>query len=378
MSKLLHVEGIRGLACFIVLISHMALTLFPVLTHGIDASGLHQVQKAIFNSPFSFFYSGKFSVYIFFVLSGYILAYAGTIKGTGSNIANMAIRRYPRLMIPAFVSVLLSIIVFQLFSDSHHEQIWINNLGQFDWSVPGALYDGTIGIFIHGVSDYNPVLWTMKTELIGSFIVFGLCYLVVCKKDNILIIELAVLVASAMLLGLGSFVFISGYLFFRYGVDTSKMIFLPLLLVGLYLAGYHNESSSYFNLDQIIKNEELLQQVMSALGALIVGYIALFTPCVKKLFAKSLFVFMGKVSFSVYLIHMSIMFALCEPALNFFTIIMGSDIAPLSLALLIIAMVYSSGYIFYLCVDKNGMKIAKKVQQKIRHSKCEVLAEKTY
>lgn len=40
-----------------------------------------------------------------------------------------------------------------------------------------ALYSGGVGAFIYGDNRYNPVLWTMQIELLGSFIIYFTCYL---------------------------------------------------------------------------------------------------------------------------------------------------------------------------------------------------------
>jgi peptidoglycan/LPS O-acetylase OafA/YrhL len=70
MGKVKLVEGIRGIACVVVILSHLLLTFFPHV-HGFDLEILQEmsVLNIIHDFPFGFLYAGGAAVYIFFVLS---------------------------------------------------------------------------------------------------------------------------------------------------------------------------------------------------------------------------------------------------------------------------------------------------------------------
>lgn len=118
-DKLLYIEGIRGVACFMVVLSHLALVFYP---------GLHEkdlitngIQQYIFDSPLPFFYSGTAAVYIFFVLSGYVLTF-GIMKNKDilASISMMTIRRYFRLAPPVVASCILAYAAMKLISSDIH------------------------------------------------------------------------------------------------------------------------------------------------------------------------------------------------------------------------------------------------------------------
>lgn len=101
-----------------VLLSHLILTFFPYMHVAVNETGLHEnkIQTLIYNSPFGFFYSGKAAVFIFFVLSGFILTKVCLREGNSPiKIFSMSIKRYPRLMIPVLASCLIAYASFYLF-----------------------------------------------------------------------------------------------------------------------------------------------------------------------------------------------------------------------------------------------------------------------
>ena len=141
------------------------------------------------NSPFTFFFSGLSAVYIFFALSGYILTAVALKPGRQLlRILSMSLKRYPRLMIPALVSCILAIILLGLGDISHPALSGpFKDVRNFDYTFGGAVFSGAIDSFVlSGRSLYNPVLWTMKIELIGSFLVYVLCINSVVPKSRIL------------------------------------------------------------------------------------------------------------------------------------------------------------------------------------------------
>ena len=110
MVKLNSAESIRGLACLAVVFSHLSLSFFPFLHHFNPAEvSTSTWQSLIHHSPFAFWYSGTAAVFLFFVLSGFVLSYAILRKPAQAEfkIKSMLIKRYPRLAIPAVISCLV-------------------------------------------------------------------------------------------------------------------------------------------------------------------------------------------------------------------------------------------------------------------------------
>ncbi len=373
-NKLLAVEGVRGVACFMVVLAHLSLFFFPELYMGVPEYSGHEVQFLIRQSPFAFFYSGLSAVYIFFVLSGYILtAVALNPDRPLIRILSMSIKRYPRLMIPALFSSVLAFILLTFIDVSHPLLVGpFGDLHNFDYTLGGSLFSGAIDVFfLSGRSLYNPVLWTMKIELIGSFLVYLLCVNSVSLKVRILpfifLCLIAALVATRSIehrFGLGLICFIGGYLFRIYGTEISTAKSTIVMIIGLYLAGAHNDSYSY----RLI--EMFLGTYTYALGNFLSGffivYAVIFGAKINKIFSRPLPVFMGKVSFSVYLIHFLFISTLGIYLFGVFFEHFGSyEIAAVFASCITVAFTYASSVFFYRYVDSKGMLLSNEISKAI-------------
>ncbi|MFT4020946.1 MAG: acyltransferase family protein, partial [Acinetobacter sp.] len=158
MGKLNAAESIRGLACLAVVFSHLSLSFYPYLhKFGRDDHARGQWDYFIHHSPFAFWYSGTAAVFVFFVLSGYVLTYA-ILKNQNvpKKVLEMSLKRYPRLAIPAFGSCILIWLAFSLTDIS---SLWINSwLRSFtteNITLTQAAYEGTIGAFLFAESSTN-------------------------------------------------------------------------------------------------------------------------------------------------------------------------------------------------------------------------------
>ena len=81
-DKIDSVDGVRGLACLMVILSHLSLIFFPYVFSGRVSEMRSDIEYYIYHSPLTFFYSGTSAVFIFFTLSGFILTYACFSKRT--------------------------------------------------------------------------------------------------------------------------------------------------------------------------------------------------------------------------------------------------------------------------------------------------------
>lgn len=400
-SRLLAVEGVRGAACFMVVLAHLILFFFPHLYLGAPEGSDREIQKLIRDSPFAFFYSGLAAVYIFFVLSGYILTAVALNKGYSRNrVLSMVIKRYPRLGIPATFSCIIAFAI--LFSIdlkviSHpllvgpfsKGSLWGSEaiFGNFDYSLHGAIFSGAIDVFfLSGRSLYNPVLWTMEIELIGSFIVYILCVAFAKKTGqaeqpkkadvrSILLqsLPLFILIVVASLVairavdhrfGIGLICFIAGFLFRIYGVNISTAKSMTLLIAGLYLAGAHNDSGSYGLIARFVG--KYTYELCNALSGLLIVYAVIHGEKLYDAFSNRVSVFMGKVSFSVYIIHFPIIATLGVYLFGVFFDNFGSyEISAILASIFTVLFIYAASVLVYIYIDLKGMNFSNFLSRKI-------------
>jgi peptidoglycan/LPS O-acetylase OafA/YrhL len=174
-DRALEIDGIRGWASLSVVLYHTFHEMFVRLLPALDSRWL---------APF---FNGRLAVCVFFVLSGDALTTTFFSRG-GSDarpIDRLLVRRYTRLTIPILMSCALVFFLRAAHADWHapatlviHRPEWLGQLIAFDFSVVGLLRYALLGVYVsHSkATSYNPFLWTMSIEMLGSMLVFLMCY----------------------------------------------------------------------------------------------------------------------------------------------------------------------------------------------------------
>ena len=178
-KKVEYLDGLRGWAALTVVIDHWMMMGYEDPTT--DAtSGLWCAW--FLRTPLRLLVDGGFAVAIFFTLSGYVLLarFFAQPKKTSIVYGGM-VRRYPRLMIPALVSLLLyySWLHFgpwEGFSGCHavgevlndHPQ---NSTSAISFGAGAVLLNGLVGQWTYEPAIYT-IQWTLQIELIASLAVY--------------------------------------------------------------------------------------------------------------------------------------------------------------------------------------------------------------
>jgi peptidoglycan/LPS O-acetylase OafA/YrhL len=373
--KILAAEGLRGVASQVVIFHHLSLAFFPYMHNyrGKQFTGA-PIQDFIHNSPIGFFYSGTAAVFVFFVLSGYILTHTIFSKEEKMlQVVLMCLKRYFRLVIPVLTICVITFLLFSLIHVNENQDYspWIASYGSGGHSLMEAIFSGSIDtFFLSGSSPFNPVLWTMKIELSGSFLIFLLCALKI--KRNSPVVSVLTLVVLAYLIevellrkifGLGLIAFIVGYWIYWYGKAIPLKVSFPVFIVGLYFAGAEYSSSSYQWIPESMGQYTYLAG--NFLAGCIIVYTVVWGSHFNAMFSRKLCVSMGKVSFSTYLLHMPVLYALGLP---FFDLLTKQNapyvVASLLTSFLTLLGTYVISSYFYQYVDRNGIVLSNRLAQK--------------
>jgi peptidoglycan/LPS O-acetylase OafA/YrhL len=228
--RLSELDGIRGWASLSVLLYHVFWESFGVLHSG-------------FRNAFTAFpLNGTLAVSIFFVLSAEALSISYLVTKDRKALTRLVTKRYLRLTIPILFSCLLVFALMKLeftySTQASHilgRDDWLGRFVRFDPSFGGMLHYSLLGVYLgNGVGSYNPFLWTMGMELMGSIVIFVLLFADEhLKKVNVILVVLtAALLADSSFLGC----FTAGLLFARF---RSHGVFDRLQATGsIQLPGY--------------------------------------------------------------------------------------------------------------------------------------------
>lgn len=368
MSKINSAESIRGLACMAVVLSHLSLAFAPFLHNfeRLPSSG-NSVIDWIHHSPFGFLYSGSGAVFIFFVLSGYVLSYAIlSKKDIPLKIKSMALKRYPRLAIPAGISCLVAFAILSIPVDtSNILGNWMQKYGTSNATIFDALYEGFIGSFLFGYINTNWVLWTMQIELIGSFVLFALLY--IYNFNNKLFIPIALIsplpfAIISPVVALGIYAFVFGIFIYLYGKKIPTILSILFLIIGLYFAGVHNTSDSYSLFTSVLGTKTSV--LLNFAAGLFVVYSILMNEKLSQFLDKKPLVWLGTLSFSIYLLHIPLIYLVAVPSFNFILDLSNSYATSAilsSIILITITLLLSHFYSKY--IDQLSIKVANRIEK---------------
>lgn len=322
-NRFWELEGLRGVASVIVVISHFLLAFYSLAflgyNSGFSVGQNMRFEDNIYGNPLSVFLSGSFAVAIFFVLSGFVLSIGFFQTGKLDIVKKLAAKRYLRLMIPALTSILIAY-VLMIFGLSWAHQVaeitqsgWLMSAWNFSPDFFKALKDGLYGIFIDNGNEYNGALWTMTTEFFGSFMVFG--FLALFSQFKYRWVLYAVLFLATFNTWYMAFVIgmVLAELYSR-GILVQKsrnwLLILLLLTIGLFLGGYPRFGTQGTLYEVLVPNVEGINWfiVNLTIGATIIIAVVLGAKQIAKLFTNKHIRRLGKYTFSMYLIHLSILY----------------------------------------------------------------------
>ncbi|WJZ70095.1 acyltransferase [Pantoea phage PA-1] len=378
-GKIDYLDGMRGIAAVFVIFSHCFLWFAPQMHTGIDLHGLKE--KLIFNSPFTFFFKGGSAVTLFFVLSGYVLAKSCMPSNNPSEyILCAAKRRYIRLGIPVFASIVISYLLTQMgafraeslgsYSALSHK--YVEQLPFIHF-----IFDSLIGGMIYGNGEFNYVLWTINIEFFGSLFVYATMAVFYNYMKSLRVCS----ISAAILLMTSQTDFIVYQSMFFYGcflatfkineVNSNKYaLFAPaiMMFIGLYLQGFSAfswRSISYSflvditnGINKLIGRDFLWNIIIPSVGSIFIISCISINANIFKWLSKKVFRFYGRISFSLYLLH-SFVLAIVAPWIYMLS---GNGLLSAAIASLVVLTITTLVSIpFFKYIDRGAIRISKKI-----------------
>jgi peptidoglycan/LPS O-acetylase OafA/YrhL len=367
-GRIAALDGLRGGAAFIVVVYHYLCLLHPGLAPNMTAT-----PARIADTPLGLLWNGPFAVSVFFVLSGFVIAGAAD-RRRDILVANL-VTRYLRLALPVLGSVILAWALLSLFptaADTLRATLadpspWFVHTYQGDAipSFAGAVYDGLVGNFREGGSRLNNVLWTMRIEFLGSIGLFGL-YWFVRGWLRFVLLGLAGIgivlffrdVYLAFVLGAGL------YEVAKAGLLARLPLFLaPMALVGGVLLGAPGQGTwarwGLMELPGRLTPGNPRGLVPIGAATLFV-YATLAMPAFARVLCQGLLQWLGRISFSLYLVHVPLLYTLVAYA--HVTLPVGE--APIALAYF--AGTLALAHLFTLAVDEPSLRLLRTVRDRLR------------
>jgi len=273
----------------------------------------------VLTSPLiSIFYNGRFAVYVFFVLSGYVLTKTYFDANTTSELKKRIVGRYFRLNVPVASILIVSYIVYalNLYAD-------INSLKSSEFGILLNKYFKDIAFIevikaagfktiILGENILNPPTWTIKVEFVGS--IYLLLFYIF--QNRIASIKYYVPLLGAVLVYFYEYSSLHYFALFLGSliniIKPSKTLMIILIITGGFLASYQLNSYVYSFLPSlsIIGLNPLFDIEVYCLCGSFLLVLPIANGYGRKFWELKSIQYLAKISFSLYLIHFIVLCSL--------------------------------------------------------------------
>lgn len=362
-------DSLRGLAALSVMLGHF-LQVFPKFTAYTYPKGYDNIVNLLKYTPLHLFWAGGEAVIFFFILSGFVLALP-FLNNKGVEYPKYLVRRVCRIYIPYIAAVAVAIAARLALAHDELERgsMWIKSIwtGSFNWQ---NIAEHVAMLWNFNSTIYDPILWSLVHEMRIS-IVFPLIMLVVVRlhwATNLLLAIGCTLSAQLldklfnppymtnfpMTLHFIAF-FIGGALLAKHRVSIvdwmrkqtrSFHVFVIVFAVLVYTLSWTAYGLKLFHND-------MLQDWIAAAGASLFVVAALSTASFMRVLQSKPLVFLGKISYSLYLFHMIVLLALLH---------LLEGYAPVGVILLIaFAASFAVSVLAYEWIEKPSMQLGRRL-----------------
>ena len=366
--RLTSLDGLRGLAALIVVFHHLSLTFAPIADVFFVSAYPPSGSPAwwITLSPLQLLVAGPEAVLVFFVLSGVVLTLPVLRRARTFDWAAYFPQRIVRLYLPAAASILLAafwvIVTSWTTAPSTSKWVAVSRFTGFDPSR--ILSDGDL---LFGSATLNNPLWTLRWEVLFSLLLPVIVILAVTVRRwwPLAILACVALVWVGVTSGLEPFrylpVFVIGAIIAVKhqqiaewtGRDTNvrrvRWAGMVLLIVSLALLNLHWTA---LGIAGGVPHGQPFLIALEPLGAAGLVLLAAYWPPARTLLTTGFFHWLGRISFSVYLVHVPIIDAL-DAVFGFW--------APPVRVVVSLVLALAVGEVFSRFVEQPSHRLAKRV-----------------
>jgi peptidoglycan/LPS O-acetylase OafA/YrhL len=292
--RLEFLDGLRGWGALMVFLYHLIIQL---LTH---------TAPSYKSKYLAFLLDGDFAVFIFFVLSGFVLSIKFVISPGKYSLAQAAIARYFRLMLPIIITSFFAYLLMLAHamynvpaSVPANAPQWLGVYFNFEPTFAYFLQFNLYYVFFNfnPGANFNPVLWTIAYEFTGSMLVYLIIGFFRTDRNKTYLVPIAFIVLFNLFNNPIIACFAIGYLLAELYVAYSQrlekspwvswfstaLFAIPVICSTFFRTGHHF--------------------YIALLASLLVLSVTFSKP-LKQFFSNNVSRFLGKISFPLYLIHL--------------------------------------------------------------------------
>ena len=362
-ERLHALDGLRGVAAFIVVLHHLLLVAQPVAQPSGEPA-LWSVWWWLERTPLKLLTAGHEAVLVFFVLSGAVVVLPA-LRRIDFSWPGLVASRVVRLLLPAWAAIAFATILLVIVPRLPAQVTggsWLAGQVQSDWSWPRLVVQLSL---MGQVVPYDNVLWTLKWEFLFSLLLPG--FLVVA-----VVLRRWWLPTGLLAVGLG----VAGTVGHIQPLEYLPVFFLgTLIAVRLQAIERWSESRGAKRVLVVILVVSLLVLIgefllapvvrmgtdgshaligLEALGAAGIVVCAGAATGLRRFLEHRVPQFLGRISFSLYLVHLPVIATLAFALGDWNWPIVAAVGLPLALL---------TGWAFFRFVEKPLHKVARSAKR---------------
>ncbi|MDE1162103.1 MAG: acyltransferase [Acidobacteriaceae bacterium] len=347
-SRYVSLDGLRGVAAFTVMFHHFFF--------------MYDLPRPWYLTPLL---AGEQAVLLFFVLSGFVLSLPFWNKGTLGSYKSYLARRFFRIYVPLFFARIVALIGDYFWGRGH---LPLGGWYYMTWQDKVTPRFAFVQLLFGTSAHLNTAFWSLRYELVISILFPALLFLLYRLK----LAGSLVLMVALYAVGAGLHLFVHGD-FFLY---QETMRFGSMFVLGALLARQREQLKNALNRSGMAAKSSLLvvalllfwgtfdhylkpptlafvQEPLLVLGSAGLIVLCLSMSQFRKFFEMRVPEYLGRISYSLYLLHGTVLFAL--------TNLLYGKLNLLEIFVPYVLLSFGMAHVFCRVIEEPALRLGKRV-----------------